>query len=1600
MTTEATTKQDESKPKPKAVSGVRRAVRITGIVIVLLALLPALLYVPAIFRFVLTSVIERVEAETMMTIDFDDARLSFPLSLKISGVTIAESGDTLAAASSAEVEARILPLLMGDVVVRHLEGKGVRLSSVSADSVTTLQAKVDDVRLDDVKLKLIAGQIEAKSLSVGGGDVALAIDRRHAPEEEQQEEKAESKGSWTIDVARIDIADVHYKMAMMPTIDSLDVVLPRAQINKVALNLAVGKVSVGSININSLSADYVYPTPEQAAAFARLCPVDTVEATDGMLWTVVADSLRLDSSSALYRMRSSRPRDGLCMDYINADNINVAVNNFYNRGSIIKIPIANISARERSGLELYSLNGMVEMSDTTLNLNNIRLETLASHLNLDAHMQNFDDWTVDVVLGASVSLEEVGKAMPDMRPMLQAVSRTTPAELSLKASGNSRKININELALTIDKIAKLRTTGSVSNPTDSRKLAAELNLRGELTGGDVVARRLGVVPASIRIPRISLAADARYAASTLNAKLRGTADGGKIVADGSWNMRADKSNADIRLSNFDVRSIMPAGSVGAVSGMLTADVKGFDLYSMNGRMSCRIDSVAVADQTLHDINAEALIADGNVELMAYSMCPGMAFDLSLPGSIAPDVYDIKLESNLNDIDLMMLGLMPTPFGGRLSISADLLADVAQERYSGKTDFSDVRLNVGSDEFEIDQLNLNFDSSPENTDIALRNGDLDLSFTSASGLLAWLDAFGGCVETLTQAIDSRRVDVAELKNAMPRFNLKGTAGQSNIMAQYLKASGLEYSSFVIDMAKHDEITFDADAFGVTSGGVTVDSICFSGYTRNDSLFWDMRTSNTLDNTKLFKYANMSGSIAGNRCTAYLSQENGLGVDGFSVGASVTMEDSLLRLSLYPENPTIAAKQWTINPDNFVEINLSDKSIRANLQASTADGSHISITDSKDSKHNGVNVDMAGIRIKDWLSLSPFAPEIDGTINANMKLNYNEKYIWGNGKIDIDELRRGKYRIGDIGIDARAGYVEESGNIAARIGLNIDDKNVGTIRGVMLDSLNTTYYKMKLDAQRLPLAVANAFFPQNTIALTGYLDSRITFDGTFDNPQLGGYLKLDSSTVALKSYGVKFALDTVAIPFDNGVLRFDRFDLQGAGGNPLTIDGSVNLLPFNKMYTDLTISGKNVQLIDGKKTGTSEVFGKCYADIDASLQGYMNRLNANLYMTILSASNVTYLMQTDIKSLAESASSNVVTFVRFADDGKTVATDTVAEQPFAMRINATVTLQPNAQFAVYLSPDGKDRVQINGTGTLNYYQTYQGDSRMTGRYVLSDGMARYNVPMIGEKKFDFVDGSDVSWTGDMLNPQINVKAINTVKANITSNESSRMVPFDITLKVDGSLKNLGITFDVTTEGDMTVANELSGMTAEQRSQQAMNLLLYGSYSGESTKTASNLSAENLAYSFLQKSLNNWISNNVPGVDFSLGVDRYDTATGDNKSTETSWSYSVSKSFNDRFVISVGGNYSTGESAQDNLEQNLFQDVSFEYKLNKSGTTSFKLYRKTEYESILEGEITEMGGGLVWKRNISSIRDIFRIFKRRKQPANDRQTVTLDSLNTDKK
>ena len=226
-------------------------------------------------------------------------------------------------------------------------------------------------------------------------------------------------------------------------------------------------------------------------------------------------------------------------------------------------------------------------------------------------------------------------------------------------------------------------------------------------------------------------------------------------------------------------------------------------------------------------------------------------------------------------------------------------------------------------------------------------------------------------------------------------------------------------------------------------------------------------------------------------------------------------------------------------------------------------------------------------------------------------------------------------------------------------------------------------------------------------------------------------------------------------------------------------------------------------------------------------------------------------------------------------------------------------------------------------------------------------------------------------------LNIHAVDVMKANVTQEgQNSRLVNFDIKLAVTNTLDNMNVAFDLSTDDDITVQNELASMSAEQRANQAMNMLLYNVYTGAGTKGNANLSGNQL-YSFLTSRLNSWAANNIRGVDISFGIDQYDKTYGGATSTTTSYSYRVSKTFfNDRFKIVVGGNYSTDADADENFSQNLINDISFEYMLNQSGSMYIKIFRHTGYESVLEGEITQTGVGFVLKKKLNSLWELFGI------------------------
>ncbi len=231
-------------------------------------------------------------------------------------------------------------------------------------------------------------------------------------------------------------------------------------------------------------------------------------------------------------------------------------------------------------------------------------------------------------------------------------------------------------------------------------------------------------------------------------------------------------------------------------------------------------------------------------------------------------------------------------------------------------------------------------------------------------------------------------------------------------------------------------------------------------------------------------------------------------------------------------------------------------------------------------------------------------------------------------------------------------------------------------------------------------------------------------------------------------------------------------------------------------------------------------------------------------------------------------------------------------------------------------------------------------------------------------------EMAFNGDLMNPVLNLHAVDPVKTNVTQDNQSRLVNFDIMLGVTGTLEQMDVKFDLSAPDDLSMTNELESMSAEQRANQAMNMLLYNMYTGPGTSGSANLSVNPL-FSFLESQINNWAAQNIKGVDVSFNIDKYNQTTNGATNSTMSYSYQVSKSmFNDRFKVIVGGNYTTDNNADESIAENLINDISFEDFLNERQTMLVKLFRHVGFESILEGEITQTGVGFVYRRKINSM------------------------------
>ena len=160
------------------------------------------------------------------------------------------------------------------------------------------------------------------------------------------------------------------------------------------------------------------------------------------------------------------------------------------------------------------------------------------------------------------------------------------------------------------------------------------------------------------------------------------------------------------------------------------------------------------------------------------------------------------------------------------------------------------------------------------------------------------------------------------------------------------------------------------------------------------------------------------------------------------------------------------------------------------------------------------------------------------------------------------------------------------------------------------------------------------------------------------------------------------------------------------------------------------------------------------------------------------------------------------------------------------------------------------------------------------------------------------------------------------------------------------------------------------------EAMNMMIYGTYSGPGTVAKSNAS-DNALNNFVENELNQWSRKHLKNMDLTFGINTYNQVSEAGESKKTDYSYQFSKRlFNNKVRVKVGGRISTdNDPAAGGVEENLVDDIAIEYVFGKNPNFFLKIFRHTGYESVLEGEVTQTGIGVVLRKNFQKFMDIFR-------------------------
>lgn len=1539
--------------------------RTVVIVIVFLLILPFSIYLPVVQKYAKNKAVAYIGKQTGIKAEIGNFSLKFPFRVQLENLWAKNNNsDTLFCVGHLSLDIGLSGILKKELAVKDLSIHSVCVDYSDSLTGVHLGGRLETLKLVAPLIKWGEKRITVTDFTLKSGDIRWAGGGNTT----EKDTTVAETGDWLLELQKLRLDSIRYTMKT-PSLPFLSVQLAEGSLVNGILDLGVQRIKADSVEIRN-GACRITTLSGNGNPEAEPADVKNESGDSATLWSIEAGSVAL--ADYAFSMNAEREKGF----ELNLSRIGIRLDSVYNRGTTVKAALKHLQVVRREGGEITDMKADVNLNNWESALTGAYIQTPNSLLNLEA------------IAGGSVN--EIAGQVPLYLKLDAAVGMKDIALLGLEIPETlgKEKINlhtvlnyrpdllrIDRLSLTMPGNFRIEGQGTATSLRNWRALSGKIAIQGEIENSQTINLWL---KDKISLPsplRLTLQAEAEK--GIIKPDFRLCQKKGCVRLSGVYNLPEEKYLLHFNADTFSLAAFLPSASLGNLTATAEIEGQGIKWPRANARLTLDIRALDYKRHVYTGVGLTALLEKTRLDAALKSADPALLLDFGIQADSIDNQYLLQVTGKVEKADLKALHWVSQEWKIATEVEINALATPLQN-YLLNADLNRVTVDNGGGDRNLGNATILLNSSLRDTRLNITSGDFRLHFRGDTLVTELSSMFAQAAAELQQQITVRHLDMDRLQAILPHFKLDVQGHADNVIGKYLKAQKIGFQNLTLHAGALPErgVYFLTEVTRPLIGNIDLDSLILHIRQEEQGIAYKAKAISGNGAMKDLYHIALSGTVGKNELSLLLHQQDREGKVGVNIGGAVTLGDSSATLHLFPASPVLGTASWTLNEGNRIELYRNHR-LDADLQL--GDGKKMLKLRSYmgEDRKEQLQVEIKGINLASVSRFIPFIPDLGGSLNTDLLLSPEKTNLGAEGKITIDSFSFQKRKIGNIELDLKYDIGQQPARHAVDFVLHLNGVKRILAKGAFSTSPADRTVNLNLEIPSLPLELASLFLPENFMNLYGDLHGRIDLGGTFDTPLLDGHLAFRDAGTEIVMLGTRFDIDSSVIPIKQGKIELNGFGITAPNKKRLGINGEIALLPWEAMACKLLLGAENFQIVNVKKNETSLVYGKAYVDLNIALNGPFNALNLTGNINLLNNTVLDYVLRNSSPELKDHTR-DLVRFVSFGDSTlteKDELTNRFNTGSFTMKL--LVEIGEAVNMNINLSEDGNNRVAIQGGGNLIYSMSPASGNSLVGKYILGGGMVRYGIPVVGEKNFTIQSGSYIEWTGNLLEPILHITAATAVRVSVTEdNQSSRIVNFEVLIRIEDDLRLPRITFDLTAPNDQAIQTQLAAFSADERTKQAMNLLIYGTYTGPGTvNTGTN--ANNTLNNFVEKELNQWTRKYLKNTNLTFGIDTYNQIGADGQEVKrTDYSYQFSKQlFNDKINVKVGGRISSDNDPGTSMEDNLIDDIAIEYMFTKKRNLLMKVFRHTNYESVLEGEVTQTGIGIVWRKSFRKLKEIFK-------------------------